>query len=38
MLVRVLLTAVLAAIAAGSARAQSVADFYKGKNIDLYVG
>jgi len=37
-LVRVLLTAVLAAIAAASARAQSVADFYKGKTVDLYVG
>src|SRR5205814_8415675 len=38
MLVRVLLTAVLAAIAAGSAQAQSVADFYKGKTVDLYIG
>src|SRR5258707_8770917 len=38
MLVRVLLTAVLAAITAPSARAQSVADFYKGKTVDLYIG
>src|SRR5258707_13260880 len=38
MLVRVLLTAVLAAIAATGARAQSVADFYKGKTVDLYIG
>jgi tripartite-type tricarboxylate transporter receptor subunit TctC len=35
---RVLLTAVLAAIAATGARAQSAADFYKGKNVDLYIG
>src|SRR5258707_1479092 len=38
MLVRVLLTAALAAITAPSARAQSVADFYKGKTVDLYIG
>ena len=35
---RVLLTAVLAAMAATGARAQSAADFYKGKNVDLYIG
>ena len=38
MSMRVLLTALLAMIAATSARAQSIADFYKGKNVDLYVG
>jgi tripartite-type tricarboxylate transporter receptor subunit TctC len=37
-LVRVLLTAVFAVAAAASVRAQSAADFYKGKNIDLYIG
>jgi tripartite-type tricarboxylate transporter receptor subunit TctC len=35
---RVLLTAFFAAMIATGAQAQSVADFYKGKNIDLYVG
>jgi len=35
---RVLLTAIVAVFAATGAQAQSVADFYKGKNIDLYVG
>jgi tripartite-type tricarboxylate transporter receptor subunit TctC len=35
---RVLLTAFFATMIATGAQAQSVADFYKGKNIDLYVG
>ena len=38
MSMRVLLTALLAMIAATNAQAQGVADFYKGKNVDLYVG
>src|SRR5258705_8991581 len=38
MLMRVLLTAFLAAIAATSTQAQSVAEFYKGRNVDLYIG
>ena len=38
MLVRVLLMAVFAASAATGVRAQGVAEFYKGKNIDLYIG
>ncbi|AMN38620.1 Bug family tripartite tricarboxylate transporter substrate binding protein [Rhodoplanes sp. Z2-YC6860] len=35
---RVLLTAIFAAMIATGAQAQSVADFYKGKTVDLYVG
>ena len=35
---RVLLTTIFAALIATGAQAQSVADFYKGKNIDLYIG
>jgi len=35
---RVLLTAIVAAMFATNAQAQSVADFYKGKNVDLYIG
>lgn len=35
---RGLVAAALVALAATAARAESVADFYKGKNIDLYVG
>ena len=38
MSMRVLLTAAFAVMVATSAQAQSVADFYKGKIIDLYVG
>jgi tripartite-type tricarboxylate transporter receptor subunit TctC len=38
MSMRVLLTAMIAAMIATGAQAQSVADFYKGKNIDLYIG
>src|SRR4051794_20389265 len=38
MSMRVLLTAMMAAMIATGAQAQSVADFYKGKNIDLYIG
>lgn len=34
----VLLTAIFVTLAATGAQAQSVADFYKGKNIDLYIG
>jgi len=35
---RVLLTTIIAAMIATGAQAQSVADFYKGKVVDLYVG
>ena len=35
---RVLLTTIFAALSATTAQTQSVADFYKGKNVDLYVG
>ncbi len=35
---RVVLTLLLAMIAATNARSQSIVDFYKGKNIDLYIG
>jgi tripartite-type tricarboxylate transporter receptor subunit TctC len=38
MSMRVLLTAMIAAMIATGAQAQSVADFYKGKNVDLYIG
>ena len=36
--VRVLLFLLLAAVTASGARAQSVADFYKGKTIEVYIG
>jgi len=35
---RVLLATIIAATVATGAHAQSVADFYKGRNVDLYVG
>jgi tripartite-type tricarboxylate transporter receptor subunit TctC len=38
MSMRVLLAAIIATMIATGAQAQSVADFYKGKNIDLYIG
>jgi tripartite-type tricarboxylate transporter receptor subunit TctC len=37
-LTRGLLAAALLTVAAPDGRAQSVADFYKGKNVDLYIG
>src|SRR3954466_6812439 len=37
-LTRGVLAAALLVVAAPNSRAQSVADFYKGKNVDLYIG
>ena len=37
-LTRGLMAAAVLMVAASNGRAQSVADFYKGKTVDLYIG